>query len=123
MAVIGKNVVIYSGTSGTTPVIAGAKSCSISGSAGVIEKSSATQQTAKEFIAGRLEYDVSLDHLVTAGAPFEGLLLLGQTYTMRMVIGQASKQFTAICTEAELRGAVGALAAGSIRFKVSGPLT
>lgn len=123
MAVLGKNVFIYSGTSGTTPVIASAKSCSISGSAEVIEKSSATQQTAKEFIAGRLEHDVSLNHLVTAGAPFEGLLLLGQTYTLRMVIGQASKQFTAICTQAELAGAVGSLATGSIRFKVSGPLT
>ena len=114
---------IYSGTSGTTPIIAGAKSCVIRKHSEYIEKASSTSSTAKEYIAGRTGWEVSLDHLITSDAPFEGILEVGQTYTLRMVIGTTTKQGTAICTESDLKGPVGGLASGSVKFQGSGELT
>lgn len=122
-AVLGKNIFIYSGNSGTTPIIASAKSCSISMKCDLIEKASSTQGTSKEYIAGRDEWDVSLDHLITTGAPFEGLLKVRQTYTISVVIAGVRKYGTAICQQADIQGAVGSLGRGSVRFKGSGPLT
>ena len=122
-AVLGKNIFIYSGNSGTTPIIAAAKSCSISMKCDLIEKASSTQGTSKEYIAGRDEWDVSLDHLITTGAPFDGLLKVRQTYTISFVINGVRKYGTAICQQADIQGAVGSLGRGSVRFKGSGPLT
>lgn len=121
--VLGKNIFIYSGSSGTSPVIAAAKSCSISSKCDLLEKASSTQNTSKEYIAGRDEWDISIDHLVTSGAPFEGLLKVRQTYTISVVIAGVRKYGTAICQQADIQGAVGSLGRGSVRFKGSGPLT
>lgn len=121
--VLGKNIFIYSGSSGTSPIIAAAKSCSISFKCDLLEKASSTQGTSKEYIAGRDEWDVSLDHLITTGAPFDGLLKVRQTYTISIVINGVRKYGTAICQQADIQGAVGSLGRGSVRFKGSGPLT
>lgn len=121
--VLGKNIFIYSGSSGTSPIIAAAKSCSISMKCDLLEKASSTQGTSKEYIAGRDEWDISIDHLVTSGAPFEGLLKVRQTYTISVVIAGVRKYGTAICQQADIQGAVGSLGRGSIRFKGSGVLT
>lgn len=121
--VLGKNIFIYSGSSGTSPIIAAAKSCSISFKCDLLEKASSTQGTSKEYIAGRDEWDISLDHLITTGAPFEGLLKVRQTYTISVVIAGVRKYGTAICQQADIQGAVGSLGRGSVRFKGSGPLT
>lgn len=121
--VLGKNIFIYAGDSGTTPIIAAAKSCAISSKCELVEKASSTQQTAKEFLPGREEWDVSLDHLITSGAPFDGLLKVRGTYTLSIVIGGVRKTGTAICQQADIRGAVGSLGTGSVKFKGSGPLT
>ena len=123
MAELGKNIQIYAGSSGTSPLIAMAKTCTISKKCGIIEKASATNATSKEFIADREEWEISLGHLVSSGAPFEGLLKVRGKYTLSVVIGTTRKTGTAICTQAELSGAVGSLATGSIKFKGTGPLT
>ena len=119
----GRNIKIYSGASGSSPLIAAAKSCTISQKADVIEKSSATQQSAKEYIGGRTEWDVAISHLVTSSAPYDGILKVNQTYTLRIDIGGTVKQGTAICVQADIQGAVGALATGNVKFKGSGLLT
>ena len=121
--VLGKNLQIYAGSSGTSPLIAMAKTCTISKKCGIIEKASATNATSKEFIADREEWEISLGHLVSSSAPFEGLLKVRGTYGISVVIGTTRKTGTAICTQAELSGAVGSLATGSIKFKGTGPLT
>ena len=121
--VLGKNLQIYAGSSGTSPLIAMAKTCTISKKCGLIEKASATNATSKEFIADREEWEISLGHLVSSSAPFEGLLKVRGTYGISVVIGTTRKTGTAICTQAELSGAVGSLATGSIKFKGTGPLT
>lgn len=121
--VLGKNILIYSGSTGNSPIIAAAKSCSISLKCDLLEKASSTQNTSKEYIAGRDEWDISLNHLVTSGAPFEGLLKVRQTYTISVVIGGVRKYGTAICQQADIQGAEGSLGKGSVIFKGSGPLT
>ena len=121
--ILGKNIFIYEGSSGSTPIIAAAKSCTISSRCDLIEKASSTQNTSKEFIAGRDEWEVSLDHIVTSGAPFEGLLKVRGTYTLSIVINGVRKTGTAICQQADIRGSVGSLGTGSIKFKGSGALT
>lgn len=121
--VLGKNLKIYAGTTGTSPLIAMAKTCTISKKCGLIEKASATNATSKEFIADREEWEISLGHLVSSSAPFEGLLKVRGTYGISVVIGSTRKTGTAICTQAEITGSVGSLATGSVKFKGSGPLT
>ena len=123
MAELGKDVQIYAGSSGTSPLIAMAKTCTISKKCGLIEKASATNATSKEFIADREEWEISLGHLVSSSAPFEGLLKVRGTYGISVVIGTTRKTGTAICTQAEITGSVDSLATGSIKFKGTGPLT
>ena len=123
MAELGKDVQIYAGSSGTSPLIAMAKTCTISKKCGIIEKASATNATSKEFIADREEWEISLGHLVSSSAPFDGLLKVRGTYDISVVIGTTRKTGTAICTQAEITGSVGSLATGSIKFKGTGPLT
>ena len=121
--VLGKNLRIYAGTTGTSPLIAMAKNCTVSEKCGVIEKASATNATSKEFIADREEWEISLGHLVSSDAPFEGLLKVRGTYGISVVIGTTRKTGTAICTQADITGSVGSLATGSVKFKGTGPLT
>jgi hypothetical protein len=123
MAELGKDVQIYAGSSGTSPLIAMAKTCTISKKCGLIEKASATNATSKEYIADREEWEISLGHLVSSSAPFEGLLKVRGTYGISVVIGSTRKTGTAICTQAEITGSVGSFATGSIKFKGTGPLT
>jgi hypothetical protein len=126
--VLGKNIFIYAGASGTTPIIAAAKSCSISRKADLIERASASQQSAKEFLAGRTEWDVAISHLVTTetvgntSAPFSIKIQEGGEYTLSVVVGSVRLTGKAICVQADLSGAVGSLASGSVKFKGSGPL-
>ena len=121
--VLGKDVKIFAGSSGTTAIIAMAKSCTVTRKCSTIEKASATQGTSKEFLAGREEWEVSLGHLVSSDAPFDGLLKVRSTYTLRITIANVTKSGTAICTQAELSAPVGSLATGSVKFKGTGPLT
>lgn len=122
----GRNVRIYQGSTGTSPIIAAAKTATITKQAEVVEKSSSASSTAKEYIAGRTEWDVALNHLVTSGSginPFAGILEVGQTYTLRANIDGVEMSGTAICTEATITGTVGSLAQGSIKFKGTGELS
>ena len=120
--VLGRNIYIYAGTSGTTPIIAGARSCTISSKTDLIEKASATNQTSKEFIAGRTEWEIAISHLVMAGSEFEGMLKNGTIVSISVVINNVRKTGTAICYSDDIGGAVGNIGTGSIRLKGTGPL-
>lgn len=120
--VLGKNIKIYSGTSGTTPIIAMAKSCAVNMRCDIIEKASESNQTSREYVPGREDWDISLNHLVSSDAPVEGLLKVGGIYTLRLVIGSTTRQGTAICNEANITGTTSNIGTGSIKFKGSGPL-
>lgn len=120
--VLGKNIFIYSGSSGTTALIAAAKSCTVSKKIDLIEKASSTQADAKEYTTGRYEWDLSLDHLVTSGSPFEGLLKVGQEYTISVVIENSRQTGKAICQQADISGPTGGLGKGQVKFKGNGTL-
>ena len=130
--ILGRNVFIYSGGSGTTPVIAAAKSCTINIKYDLIEKASSTQGTAKEFTYGRYEWDLTVDHLVVASttsrpnAEFEGLKLAGGSRLLiSVVIGTGNsavrKKGYVLCPQAGLSAPVSGLATGSVTFKGDGP--
>jgi hypothetical protein len=89
----------------------------------VIEISSETSSTDTDCIPGRSDWEVSLNHLVTSGAPFEGLLKVRGIYTLRISVGGSVLTGRAICQQADLQGAVGALATGSVKFQGKGPLS
>lgn len=119
----GRNIIIFSGATGTTKAIAAAKSCTITKKSDIFEKSSSTSAKAKEYIEGRTEWDVSINHLVLSDAPFEGILKVNNIYHLRITIGNTTKEGDAICTQAEIGGTVGSLATGSIKFKGTGELS
>ncbi len=121
--VLGKDIRIYAGTSGTTPIIAGAKSCTISYKCDLMETASATNQTSKEFVPGRTEWEISISHLVVSSNEYQGMLKVGTQFSISVVINGVRKTGTAICNQADIGGAVGNIATGSIRLKGSGPLT
>ena len=121
--VLGRNVFIYNGTSGTSPIIAAAKSCTVSMKCDTEEKASSISATDKEFRAGRSEWEISLSHLVVTDAPFDGILKVKGTYTLSVVIGNTRKTGTAICMTANLGAPVDGLAKGNVKFQGSGPLT
>ena len=120
MAILGKNIFIYQGSTGTTPIIAAAKTCSISYQTDLIEIASPSTAEAREYVAGRDDWSISLNHLVTAGAPFAGLLKVRHKYTISVVVGGQRRTGTVICQQADLNGAVGSLAEGSVKFKGTG---
>lgn len=121
--VLGKDIRIYAGTSGTTPIIAGARSCTISSKTDLIEIASASNPTSKEFIAGRTEWEIAISHLVMAGSEFEGMLKNGTTVSISVVINNVRKTGTAICYSDDIGGTLGNIGTGSIRLKGTGPLT
>lgn len=124
MAVIlGRNIFIYAGDSGTTPVIAAAKSCTISEKCDLMEVASASNQTSKQFLAGRTEWEISISHLIVSSNEYQGMLKVGTSLTISVVINGVRKTGTAICNQADIGGAVGNLATGSIHLKGTGPLT
>ena len=120
--ILGRNVFIYSGATGTTPDIAAAKSCTINIKYDLIEKASSTQGTAKEFTYGRYEWDLTVDHLVVSTNEFQGLSLAGgQRLLISVVVNNVRKKGYVLCPQAGLSAPVSGLATGSVTFKGDGP--
>ena len=120
--ILGRNVFIYSGDSGTSPVIAAAKSCTLNIKYDLIEKASSSQQNAKEYIYGRYEWDLTVDHLVVSANEFQGLSLAGgQRLLISVVVNNVRKKGYVLCPQAGLSAPVNGLAMGSVTFKGDGP--
>ena len=120
--ILGRNVFIYSDGSGTTPVIAAAKSCTINIKYDLIEKASSTQGTAKEYTYGRYEWDLTVDHLVVSSNEFQGLSLAGGARLLiSVVINNVRKKGYVLCPQAGISAPVSGLATGSVTFKGDGP--
>jgi hypothetical protein len=118
--ILGKKVLIYSGATGTTPVVAAAKNCSINIKYDMIEKASSTQSTAKEFITGRYEWELTVDHLVVSGSEYQGIRLAGQRVLISVVINNVRKKGYVIVPQAGISAPVNGLATGSVTFKGDG---
>lgn len=119
--ILGRNVFIYSGASGTSPVIAAAKSCTININYELIEKASSSQQKAREYVYGRYEWDLTVDHLVVSSNEFQGLSLAGDTRLLiSVVINNVRKKGYVLCPKAGLSAPVSGLATGNVTFKGDG---
>ena len=89
----------------------------------MIEKASASNQTSKEFLTGRTEWEISISHLVVSSNEYQGMLKVGTSFSISVVVNGVRKTGTAICNQADIGGSVGNLATGSIHLKGTGPLT
>jgi hypothetical protein len=121
--ILGKYVRIYSGST-STPIIAAAKACTISKKSDVMEKASSSNAKAKEFIAGRTEWEISINHLVMAenGREFQGIIKVGNDFDISVMVGSIRKYGHVICTQADISGSVGGIASGSVKLKGTGEL-
>ena len=118
----GHDLIIYAGV--PAKAIAAAKSCSITTRSDVIESSSPSSGTAREFVPGRTSWEVTVSTLVT---DINALLLkTHNTYTLswkeRKDTFYVAKCGTAICTEAQIVASEGNLAQGSLRFQGTGEI-
>lgn len=92
--------------------------------ADVIEKSSATQQTWKEYLAGRNEWSLTVNYLVLAATKITNLLYIGQSFdvTIRDKTNTVSISGKAIMTASKQVATINSLVTGSFSFKGTGPL-
>lgn len=129
MAIKGKYVVIClrtPGTSGDGTPIAGVTSDRIRVSGETIEKASATSSKWKEFLAGRMDWGINSDYLVTSWNDISGNpMKVGETYAIKVLDSMNSDAYllgTVICKECVIDMRNGSLVKGSFLFLGTGPL-
>lgn len=121
----GKEIIIIL-SRGTTPLASTAvKSHDITTTADTVEKASATQQSWREYLAGRKAWSVNMSYLVTTGPKIQWELLVGDTFNVTISDINSNYRLTgtAILETAKQTYTVGNLANGSFTLKGSGPLT
>lgn len=105
-------------------VIAASKSCDIEYSCETIETASISSGKARNFIAGRTSWSISLSWLVMNVS--SSMLKVGQTIQIQIANAQDDTDYligTAICTKCKITANVGALAQGSFVFQGTGDLS
>lgn len=126
MAETGNNIIIGTMNGTDFTPFAAVKSHDIQNQCDVIEKASATQQTYKEYIAGRAEWGINVSYLVLqdANSNIEDLLKVRQTYRICIKgrTGEYALYGDAICTQCKQSYQNGNLAVGSFALKGTGEL-
>ena len=114
----GKDINILN--SGSTALIACAKSCTINRRCESLEVASATDGKSKHYIAGRKEWSVDLAYFVsTDGVTLEE----GGTYSIQVAIGSGvTWSGDVLCTDCQITASTGNLSQGSIKLLGNGPL-
>ena len=121
----GKDIIIILSQGTTVLASTAVKSHDINTTADTIEKASATQQSWREYLAGRKAWSVSMSYLVTTGAKIVWELKVGETFDVTISDSNSNYRLTgtAILETAKQTYTVGNLANGSFVLKGSGPLT
>lgn len=121
----GKDIIIILSQNGTALAGTAVKSHDITTAADTIEKASATQQTWREYLAGRKGWSVNMSYLVTAAIKIRWEKKVGEMFavTIRDVANTYSLTGSAILETAKQTYTVGNLANGSFVLKGTGPLT
>lgn len=116
----GNNIIIS--VNGTA--IAACKSGELQSGCDTIEISSASQSEFKEFLAGRAEWSINTNYLVTAAANLEDVLKVRSTVTISVSDrdGDVTMQGTAIVVNCKQTFSRGAVANGSFQFKGTGAI-
>ena len=129
MAIKGKYVVIClrtPGTSGIGTPIAGVTADRVRVSGETIEKASATSSKWKEYLAGRMDWGITSDYLITFWNDIaDNAMKVGQTYAIMVIDSSNADEYlsgTVICTECVIDMRNGSLVKGSFSFQGTGPL-
>ena len=106
-------------------LVALAKSCEINVDCDEIEISSSTSGKWKDFMAGRMEWSISVGYLLTAEGLAADKTKVGTVVNLNMTDGEYGTPLTgtAIVKTWKVTGNVSDLAKGSFLFKGKGPLT
>ena len=137
MAQNGNIILVGMGGKSSSYIIGGSKSCKLSADGEMIEISSANSAKAREFIAGRTSWQVSLSYLVSdfkqikniGGSNIASILSIGNKYTLYFgersstAIGSTYVSGSAFLKNIEIVATQGNLIQGSIVFQGSGALT
>ena len=119
----GKDIIVILSQGGTALASTSIRSQDIQTSCATIEKASSTQQDWEEHIAGRKSWNLTVNYLVLASAQVNDLLYVGQTFDVRMDIGETTYLVgKAIMNQVKQTATIGNLAQGSFSLKGSGPL-
>ena len=119
----GKDIIVILSQGGTALASTSIRSQDIQTSCATIEKASSTQQDWEEHIAGRKSWNLTVNYLVLASAQVNDLLYVGQTFDIRMDIGETTYLVgKAIMNQVKQTATIGNLAQGSFSLKGSGPL-
>lgn len=127
MATNGNSIIIGTMSGSTFTPFAAVRSHDVQNQCDVIEKASATQQTFKEFIAGREEWTINVSYLVLqdANSNIEDLLKVRQTY--RICIKGRTGTYNlfgdVICTQCKQSYQQGNLSVGTFALKGTGALS
>ena len=119
----GKDIIVILSQGGTALASTSIRSQDIQTSCATIEKASSTQQDWEEHIAGRKSWNLTVNYLVLSSAKVNDLLYIGQTFDVRMNIGETTYLVgKAIMNQAKQTATIGNLTQGSFSLKGSGPL-
>lgn len=121
----GKDIILVLSQGGTALASTAIKSQDIQTEADVLEKASSSQQSWREYIAGRKGWSVTLSYLVLTSDKILDLLKVGQTFsvTMKKVDDNINKVTgTAILKAVKQTASVGNLAQGSWQLQGTGAL-
>ena len=121
----GKDIILVLSQGGTALASTAIKSQDIQTEADVLEKASSSQQSWREYIAGRKGWSVTLSYLVLTSDKILDLLKVGQTFsvTMKKVDDNTNKVTgNAILKAVKQTASVGNLAQGSWQLQGTGAL-
>lgn len=114
----GKDIIVVISQSGTALASTRIRSHDIQTKADTIEKASSSQQSWREYIAGRKGWSLTVSYLVLAAAKIADLLKVGQTFsiTVKDSGSTTSVSGSAILTAVKQTATVGDIAKGSFSF-------
>lgn len=120
---LGQDLLII-GSDGSTPVIAGSRSCEIQKERELIETASPTSGTARTYIPGRTGWSISLSTLITSPATDLSKLDDNAAVAIKVKVRGGSVILTgrAFFKRCVVSAALGNLVKGSFELQGTGPL-
>ena len=120
---LGQDLLII-GSDGSTPLIAGSRSCEIQKERELIETASPTSGTARTYIPGRTGWSISISTLITSPATDLSKLDGNEPVTIKVKVRGGSVILTgqAFFKRCVVSAALGNLVKGSFELQGTGPL-
>ena len=125
----GNNIIVYTYSGSAWTPIAAVKSDELQHECDLIEKASATQQRAKEYISARSQWSLNVNWLMTTVSDLEKVLMVGTRVKIHVGArggysgasgGLTGFAYVKMCKVTNTRGN---LSIGSFSFVGDGPLT